>query len=248
MYKLKLKPDGSDERYKARLVAKGYSQVEGEDYIDCFAPVAKAVTERLFLIVAVAKDGKFIILILGWLLHYEVLNGILHFFGTSPISWKTKKQDAVSKSTAEAEYRSLASTVCDLTWIGYLLRDLNIAFPTPSPLFCDNKAAIHITANPIFHERTKHLEIDCHIIRDKFKSGFVLPTHVTAKGQIADVLTKPLSGPAFVSLRSKLNLVAFSPSSPCGGDVEIIGTSFASTASTNLRQSKEQSKHLLEIT
>ncbi|KAL0396229.1 UNVERIFIED_CONTAM: putative mitochondrial protein [Sesamum calycinum] len=84
--------------------------------------------------------------------------------------------------------------------------------------------------------------------RDKFKSGFVLPTHVTAKGQIADVLTKPLSGPAFVSLRSKLNLVAFSPSSLCRGDVEIIGTSFASTASTSLRQSKEQSKHLLEIT
>ncbi|KAL0411193.1 UNVERIFIED_CONTAM: hypothetical protein Slati_3709000 [Sesamum latifolium] len=128
-----------------------------------------------------------------------------------------KKQATVSKCTTEAEYRSLASTVCELTWISYLLQDLGVSFPKPIPLFCDNKAAVHITANPVFHKRTKHLEIDCHIVRDKFKEGFVTPTHISAKEQIADILTKPLTGPTFQFMKSKLNLLSLPPSSTCGG-------------------------------
>ncbi|KAK4381557.1 Retrovirus-related Pol polyprotein from transposon TNT 1-94 [Sesamum angolense] len=134
---------------------------------------------------------------------------------------KTKKQATVSKSTAEAEYRSLASTVCELTWIGYLLQDLGISLQKPIPLFCDNKAAVHITANPVFHECTKHLEIDCHIVRDKFKEGYVIPTHLSAKEQIADILTKLLTGPAFQFLKSKLNLYSLPPSLTCVGDVKM---------------------------
>ncbi|KAL0343241.1 UNVERIFIED_CONTAM: Retrovirus-related Pol polyprotein from transposon RE2 [Sesamum angustifolium] len=139
---------------------------------------------------------------------------MLHFL-------ENEKQATVSKSTTEAEYRSLASTVCELTWIDYLLQDLGISLKKPIPLFCDNKAAVHITANPVFHERTKHLEIDCHIVRDKFKEGFVIPTHISAKEQIADILTKPLTGPAFQFLKSKLNLYSLPPSSTCGGNVKM---------------------------
>ncbi|KAL0408239.1 UNVERIFIED_CONTAM: Retrovirus-related Pol polyprotein from transposon RE2 [Sesamum radiatum] len=174
---------------------------------------AKAVTVRLFLAVAVSKDWA------GCLDTRRSLTGFCIFLGDAPVSWKTKKQATVSKSTAEAEYRSLASIVCELTWISYLLQDLGISFPKLIPLFCDNKAAVHITANPVFHERTKHLEIDCHIVRDKLKEGFITPT-ISAKEQIADILTKPLTGPAFQFMKSKLNLLSLPPSSTCGGDVK----------------------------
>ncbi|KAL0360868.1 UNVERIFIED_CONTAM: Retrovirus-related Pol polyprotein from transposon TNT 1-94 [Sesamum radiatum] len=80
------------------------------------------------------------------------------------VSWKMKKQ--TTSSTAEAKYRSMATTVCEWRWISYILGDLGISVPTPVELYCDNKAALHITANSVFHERTKHIEMDCHILRD----------------------------------------------------------------------------------
>lgn len=100
------------------------------------------------------------------------------FIGSSLISWKTKKQKTVSKSSCEAECRSLAATVCKLMWISYILRDLKVKFKIPIASLCDNKSVIHITENPIFHERTKHLDIDCHLVSEQYKAGFVLPQHI----------------------------------------------------------------------
>ncbi|KAL0385494.1 UNVERIFIED_CONTAM: Retrovirus-related Pol polyprotein from transposon RE1 [Sesamum radiatum] len=137
------------------------------------------------------------------------LTGYCIFLGNALISWKTKKQTTVARSTAEAEYRSLGSTVCELQWITYLLADLQVHVLTPIFLYCDNQAAIYIVANPVFHERTKHLEIDCHLVRDKFKAGFVLPLHISGSDQLADVFTKSLSGSHFSTLLSKLGLVSF---------------------------------------
>ncbi|KAL0430968.1 UNVERIFIED_CONTAM: Retrovirus-related Pol polyprotein from transposon RE1 [Sesamum radiatum] len=136
------------------------------------------------------------------------LSGYCIFLGRALISWKSKKQPTVARSTAEAEYRSLGTTVCELKWISYLLHDLNLVPPTPIPVYCDNQAAIHIVANPVFHERTKHIELDCHLIRDHYKSGFVLPSYVPSTRQLADVFTKSLAAPMFRSFIAKLGLVS----------------------------------------
>ncbi|GKB75214.1 putative RNA-directed DNA polymerase [Tanacetum coccineum] len=96
--------------------------------------------------------------------------GYLLLFGGAPISWKTKKQNVVSRSSAEAEYRSMASTVSEILWMWWLLKELNINLNEPTPLFYDNQAARHIANNPVFHEQTKHVEMDCYFVRERVKS------------------------------------------------------------------------------
>ncbi|XP_071708189.1 uncharacterized protein [Rutidosis leptorrhynchoides] len=95
----------------------------------------------------------------------------LVYFCGSLISWKSKKQDIVARSSAEAEYRAMAAAACEIVWIKNLLQELNINLKLPFNLFCDNNSAIQIAANPVFHERTKYFEIDIHFIRQKFSIG-----------------------------------------------------------------------------
>ncbi|KAL2247953.1 UNVERIFIED_CONTAM: Retrovirus-related Pol polyprotein from transposon RE1, partial [Sesamum indicum] len=109
--------------------------------------------------------------------------------------WATCKE--TRKSLTEAEYRSMVSTTCELIWIHSLLKDLKVDVQTPIPFYCDNQAALYITANPVFHERTKHIEIDCHLVRGKYKEGFIAPKHIASKEQPADVFTKILTGARF---------------------------------------------------
>jgi len=119
----------------------------------------------------------------------------------------------VAKSTAEAEYRSMSATTSELEWISYILHDLHVPSSLPYTLHCDNKVAIYIADNPIFHEKTKHIRIDCHYIRDKLLDGFLKTAHVSSQNQLADIMTKPLSESQHNSLSSKLGLMD-TPSPP----------------------------------
>ncbi|WMV28413.1 hypothetical protein MTR67_021798 [Solanum verrucosum] len=101
------------------------------------------------------------------------ITGYMVVYGNSLISWKAKKQETISRSSAEAEYRSLASTVAEVVWLVGLFKELGVQVRLPVHIHSDSKSAIQIAANPVFHERTKHIDIDCHFIREKVQMGIV---------------------------------------------------------------------------
>jgi hypothetical protein len=105
--------------------------------------------------------------------------GYCFLLGDSLISWRSKKQSVVTRSSTEAEYRALADTTAELLWLRWLLQDLGIDCSTAVPIHCDNRNAIQIAHNDVFHERTKHIEIDCHFVKSSLTTGyFVAPFNV----------------------------------------------------------------------
>ena len=119
-------------------------------------------------------------------------SGYCVFVGGNLVSWRSKKQSVVSRSTAEAEYRAMSLGLCEMLWVRNLLSELNVLRKDPLRIWCDNMSAISITNNPVRHDRTKHVEIDRFFIKEKLDEGILELSHVNSGGQIADCLTKGL--------------------------------------------------------
>ena len=101
----------------------------------------------------------------------------------------------------------MTGTCCELTWLRSLLCDLHLTHPEVSILHCDNKATLHIAENPVFHDKTRHIEMDCHFIRDKIKDGSISTQFIPSSQQLADMLTKPLGKDLFLSMLGKLGVL-----------------------------------------
>ena len=133
----------------------------------------------------------------------KFVTGYSIYLEDSLISWKSKKQPTISRSSSEAEYRALATTTCELQWLSYLLQNLHLPPSQPATRYCDNKSALQIASNQVFHERTKHIEIDCHLVREKL--GLLKLLSITSAMQVADIFTKPLASAQFSTLKFKLS-------------------------------------------
>ena len=132
--------------------------------------------------------------------------GFCVYLGSNLVSWSSKKQKTVSRSSAEAKYRQLAYTAAELSWLRSLYKDLHLHLVQPI-IWCDNISSIALASNPVFHSRTKHLEVDYHYVREKVVRGQLLVNYVCSQDQRADIFTKGLSSSRFKFLVSKLPVV-----------------------------------------
>ncbi|GJR06201.1 ribonuclease H-like domain-containing protein [Tanacetum coccineum] len=137
------------------------------------------------------------------------ITGYCVFLNNSLISWKSKKQTTLFKYYTEAEYRALASVTSEVIWILRIRKDLKIKNLLPVCLHCDSNSAIKIAANPIFHERAKHLEINLHFVREFFLKGVIKTVKVNSANQITDILTKGLDTVQHNELVKNLGMLMF---------------------------------------
>ncbi|KAJ9567043.1 hypothetical protein OSB04_003009 [Centaurea solstitialis] len=144
-------------------------------------------------------------------------SGYCVFLGDNLISWSSKRQGVVSRSSAEAEYRGVANAVAETSWIRNLLRELHSPIHTATIVYCDNVSATYMSSNPVQHQRTKHIEIDIHFVRDKVAMGQVRVLHVPSRYQYADIFTKGLSTSLFHDFRSSLSVRQSPPDKTAGG-------------------------------
>ncbi|XP_058784278.1 uncharacterized mitochondrial protein AtMg00810-like [Vicia villosa] len=133
-------------------------------------------------------------------------SGAAIYFGPNLVSWWSKKQHVVARSSTESEFRSMAHAAADVLWIQTLLKELFINCQTPQ-ILCDNQSAVLLAHNPVMHTKTKHMEIDLFFVREKVLTKQLQVLHIPGTDQWADVLTKPLASTAFLSLRHKLRVV-----------------------------------------
>ena len=137
-------------------------------------------------------------------------SGYCVFLDDNLISWSSKHQHTVSRSSVEAEYRGVANAVAEACWIRQLMGELRRPLTCATLVYCDNISAVYLSINPVHHQRTKHVEIDLHFVRERVALGAIRVLHVPTSLQYADIFTKGLPTAVFINFRSSLN-VRFSP-------------------------------------
>lgn len=133
-------------------------------------------------------------------------SGFAVFLGSNLISWSARKQATVSRSSTEAEYKALANATAEVIWVQTLLKELGIQCPSMARLWCDNLGATYLSANPIFHARTKHIEVYFHFVRERVAQKLLEVRFVSTNDQVADGFTKPLSVQKLREFQHNLNL------------------------------------------
>ncbi|XP_025679063.1 uncharacterized mitochondrial protein AtMg00810-like [Arachis hypogaea] len=133
-------------------------------------------------------------------------SGCCVFLGSNLVSWASKKQTAVAKSSTKAEYRNMTDLVAELIWVKNLMSELQFPSKEASMVYCDNLSAVLLAANPILHSKSKHFEIDLHFVRDHVNSKDIKVSHIPGAMQVADILTKAVSSENFLHFRRKLNI------------------------------------------
>ncbi|KAK3016209.1 hypothetical protein RJ639_006211 [Escallonia herrerae] len=133
-------------------------------------------------------------------------SGYFTFVGGNLVTWRSKKQNVVARSSAEDEFRGIALGVCEALWLRLLLQDLGCVSKQPIKLYCDNKATCDISHNLVQHDRTKHVEMDRFFIKEKLDEKIVELPHIRSEDQLADILTKAVSSRVFSKFLSKLGM------------------------------------------
>jgi histone deacetylase 1/2 len=132
--------------------------------------------------------------------------GYAIFYGGNLVAWSARKQATVSRSSTESEYKALANATAELIWVQALLGELGVLQRRPPILWCDNIGATYLSSNPVFHARTKHIEVDFHFVRERVAQKLLQIRFISSKDQLADIFTKPLPLPLFVACKRNLNL------------------------------------------
>ena len=133
-------------------------------------------------------------------------SGYCVFLGDNLVSWSSKRQPTLSRSSAEPEYRGVANVVSESCWLRNLLLELHCPIKKATLVYCDNISAIYLSGNPVQHQRTKHIEMDIHFVREKVARGQVRVLHVPSRYQIADIFTKGLPRLLFQDFRDSLSV------------------------------------------
>ncbi|RVW82799.1 Copia protein [Vitis vinifera] len=133
-------------------------------------------------------------------------SGYFTFVGGNLVTWKSKKQNVVARSSVEAEFRGMALRLCEALWLRLLLQNLGYLSRQPIRLFCDNKAACDIAHNPVQHDCTKHVEVDGFFIKEKLDDKIVELPKIRSEDQLADILTKAVSSQVFSKFLDKLGM------------------------------------------
>ncbi|RVX00895.1 Retrovirus-related Pol polyprotein from transposon TNT 1-94 [Vitis vinifera] len=134
-------------------------------------------------------------------------SGYCSFVWGNLVTWRSKKQSKVARSSAEAEFRAMAQGIYEGIWLNRLLEELRVPLKHPMVLYCDNQATISIAKNPVHHDRTKHVEIDRHFIKEKIEEGVFKVNYTPTNCQTADILTKALAQVNFEDLTEKLGMI-----------------------------------------